>query len=414
MRTSLHCGILLLVASSLFGDSLSFDAAVSRYLEHNIDLRIARQEASKSQTELITAKEHPNPIFSASNEYMKLNRNSTDTSAGSKVYTSVALNHTYETADKRERRIDLAHHSIVFSGLLYDEIVRKNLGTLVDAYYAVLNDQNELTNGEENAKDYAKLVAIAKAKFDGGFLSQVDYQKILLQKIDYLKDVENSALSLTIDRENLGFMLAVSSSEMIVTAPSSSINVVEPLEKYLEKIDERADCKAAKENLSVTEAALKLEKANAVPDVNIGANFCGYGPDYQPMVGAFVSVPIAIFDRNEGVIEKARIEALQATNLSDRTLRAAKVEIIQSYKTVESYIRIYNEMVNGFNSAKELKEKEEKIFALKGVSVLELLDAQKSYREYQKKMNRALVDLHSAQARLKLNSKSSLGEFKGN
>lgn len=404
----------MLIVPSLFGETFSFDAAVKQYLEHSVELKIARQEADKSYADLTTAKEHPNPTLNISNEYMKLSKKSTDASAGTGMSPSILLVHTYETADKRQRRIDLAHRSIAFSGLLYDDIVRKNLRTLVDAYYGVLNDQNDLADGKENAKDYAKIVAVAKAKFDRGFLSQVDYQKILLQEIDYAKDVENSALSLAVDRENLAFMLALPSSEIIAIAPSSAINTIEPLEKYLDRINERTDYKAAKENLLITEATLKLEKANAVPNISFGIDYSSYGPNYEPLVGISASIPLAIFDHNEGTIEKARIGVLQAVSLSNRALDAAKMEIIQSYKTVQSYIKIYNAMRDGFSSAKELKEKEEKIFALKGMSVLELIDAQKSYRDYQRKMNQAFVDLHGAYALLKLNSELFLKEFKGN
>lgn len=410
----IHFLLLSLIVPSLYAEALSFESAVKQYLEYNIDLKIARQETNKSYADLMTAKEHPNPVLSASYQYMRLNRNTTDASAGSPAEVDAGLNYTYETADKRERRINLAHHTIAFSGLLYSEVVRKNLGDLIDAYYAVLNDQNDIVNYEENVKDYLKLVVVAKAKLDSGFLSQIDYQKILLQKIDYTKDLENSTLSLALDRENLALMLALSSSEIIATTPLSITNTVEPLEKYLDKIEERTDCKAAKENLLVTKAALRLENANAVPNVNVGVILTGFGSNYQPLAGITASVPIPIFDRNKGIIERARIETLQAMSLSDKTLRAAKVDIIQIYKTVQSYIKIYNAMADGFNSAKELKEKQEKIFAIKGMPVLELLDAQKNYREYQKKMNRALVDLNSAQARLKLNSELSLNEFKGN
>jgi outer membrane protein TolC len=61
-------------------------------------------------------------------------------------------------------------------------------------------------------------------------------------------------------------------------------------------------------------------------------------------------------------------------------------------------------MQQGFTSAKNLKEKQEKIFTLKGISILELLDAQKSYREYQKNLTQSLIDLHIAQEQLKLSA----------
>jgi cobalt-zinc-cadmium efflux system outer membrane protein len=91
----------------------------------------------------------------------------------------------------------------------------------------------------------------------------------------------------------------------------------------------------------------------------------------------------------------------------------AKADVIQSYEATQSRQSVYKAMGEGFSAARELKEKQEKIFALKGISVLELIDSQKSYREYQKNMTQALIDLHIAMARLKLSSGLSLLDSKG-
>lgn len=410
---SRYTALLLLLVPRVFATSLTIDAAMEQFVEHSYDLQIARQSAQKSRADLITAKERPNPVLLGSYEFMDLNNRFNATARGSDAQLTLLLTHPIETAGKRDRRIDVALHSITFSDFMYDETVREQLMNLIDAYYAVLSDQANLANAQENTKAYTSIVTIAKTKLDNGFLSLIDYQKISLQQIDYIREVENSRLALVQDRETLSSLLALPSLDIIVTAPIDPSAMIPPLEEFLAKTADRPDCKAAKQNLAVADAALSLEKANGVPNVSVGAEYASFGPTYEPLAGFNVSMPLPIYDRNEGDIEKARISTLQAASLYEKTLRMAKSDVIQSYEATQSRQSVYKAMSEGFSAAKELKEKQEKIFALKGISVLELLDAQKSYREYQKNMTQAIIDLHIATAHLKLNSGLSLLDSKG-
>jgi len=413
VRITRYSVLLLLLVPHLFGTPLTIDAAIELFVEHNYDLQIARHDAQKSRADLITAKERPNPTLLGSYEFMNLNNRFSDVSTGSNAQATLTLTHPIETAGKRDRRIDVAQRSIIFSNLIYDETVRDQLMRLMDAYYAVLSDQTNLSNAQENLKSYTSIMEIAKAKLDHGFLSQIDYQKIVLQQIDYAKEVENNRLALAQDREALSSMLALPSSDIAATETIDPSTELPQLEEFLAKTAERPDCKAAKQYLAVADAALSLEKANGVPNVTVGAEYASFGPTYEPLAGVNVSMPIPLYDRNEGDIEKARINTLQAANLYEKTLRMAKADVIQSYEAVQSRQNVYKAMREGFSTAKELKEKQEKIFALKGMSVLELLDAQKSYREYQRNMTQSLVELQIVKARLKLNSGLSLLDSKG-
>lgn len=413
MRISRYTALLLFI-SPLFGASLSFDAAITEFVEHNYDLQIARHEAQKSYANLITAKERPNPTLNGAYEFMNLNNRFSDVSTGSNAQVTLMLAHPIETAGKRDRRIEVATRSISFSHLIYDETVREQIMNLIHAYYAVAKDQIDLANAMDNAKAYTNITTIAKAKLDHGFLSQIDYQKIALQQIDYGREIENSRLSLAQDKETLASLLARPSSDLSVSDPLDTADTVPPLEELMDKVAERPDCKAAKENLAIADASLRLEKSNAVPNVTIGAEYASFGPTYNPpLAGVNFSVPLPLYDRNEGDIERSRINTLQATNLYDKTLRAAKADLLQSYEALLSRQRIYESMKTGFTTSKELKEKQEKIFALKGISVLELMDAQKSYRDYQKNLTHAQIDLRIAVELLKLNSGLSSIDPKG-
>jgi len=404
LRIKGYTVLMLMSIPHLFGASLTFDGAVEQFLAHNEDLQIARQETKKTDADLITARERPNPVLSGSYEFMDVNHGFKDTSRGSNAQATVILSHPIETADKREKRIRLAEKAIGYSRVLYDETVRKQLGNLVDAYYTVVSDQADWSNARDNADAYSEIMAVAKTKFDHGFLSRIDYEKLSLQQIDYAREVEKSRLALFSDTQQLASLLALPSAELNVTAPRDIEVQLPPLEPLLAQITQRADCKAAKENQSVAEAALNLEKANAVPNVGVGIEYASFGPTYEPLFGMNVSLPLPVYDRNEGEIEKSRIATFQAATYYEKVLRTAKIDLLQNYEMLRSALSLYQSVRTGFSQAKELKEKQEKVFALKGISVLDLLDSQKHFREYQKNLTKSMIDLYIASARLKLSS----------
>lgn len=401
--------------TALNAATLTLGEAVSQFLEHNSDLHIARYEADKSKADLITAKEHPNPILMTGYEFIDVGHRFSDKARGSNAQLTVNLSKAFETAGKRSKRIKLADDAIVYNDFLYSNAVRNGLSTLISTYYALIADQADLTNAQENAKSYDVIIAVAKAKMESGFLSSIDYQKILIQKIDYLKEVETYSLTLDQDRQSLLMQLSLDPSEKPDLDNPQSLPLELPkLDALLSKADARPDCRAAKQAMSVARSSLSLEKANAVPNLTVGAEYASFGPTYEPLGGVILSMPLPVFDKNEGDIEKSRIGTLEASTAYDKTLREARGEITVDYNALRSRQSLYKMMQENFEHLQELKMKQEKVFSLKGMSVLELLDTQKNYREFQKNLNHARSDLYAADAVLKLNTGEFPYESKGN
>lgn len=385
--------------------SLSFNTAVEQFIEHNYDLKIARQEADKSKADLTTAQRRPNPILSGSYDYVDGNHHFNDISPAAAALATLHLDHPIELGGKRSRRIETATAGIAYAYSLLEETKREQLFTLIDAYYQVQADVAELDNSIANRRDFGKLLTIAQAKYTNGFLSEIDLEKLQLQLIDYDKEVNSNTAALSSDTEALALLLSMKADDINMPA-------IVPSEPFLKSVNDlisyaqqnRSDCLAAQENIKVSNASVELEKANAIPDVTVGIETENYAPTYETLYGISASIPLPMYDRNQGAIQKARITALQSATQQSKVLEQAASEVRQSYIQYQAQQSIYASMQHGYESAKKLKEKQEKVFALKGISILELLDAQKSYREYQRNMTQAIIGLHVATAQLKLAS----------
>lgn len=393
--------MLFLATLQLFGASLSFDEAVTQFLNHNYDLKIASQEADKSTADLTTAELRPNPTISASFLNLDLRHNFNSDSS----QTILHVDYPIELGGKRDRRIENAKENITYAKDWLKETKREQLFTLVNAYYQVQADETNLINSIANRHDFEGLIAIAQSKYEHGFLTEIDLEKLRLLTIGYDKDLELNKAALSADRENLAFLLSMNSKDIVLTPialPETFLQSEDELILYAQQ--NRSDCLAAQQNIHVSAASVELEKANAIPNISIGVETENSAPQYGSLAGIGVTMPLPIYDRNQGAIEKSRVTALQASTQLSKTLGQANSEVKQSFIQYQAQRSIYDSMQHGYELAKKLKEKQEKIFAIKGISILELLDAQKSYRDYQKNLTQAIIDLHIVLARLKLNS----------
>ncbi len=414
LHISRYSTLLLFMVPHLFGTTLTVDAAIAQFVNNNYDIQIARQEADKSKADLTTAQRRPNPVLSGSYDYLDVKHHFRDVSPAAAALATIHIDHPIELGGKRDYRIDTAHAGIRYANNVFEETKREQFFNLIDAYYLVQADATDLTNAIANRRDFKDLLVIAQAKFDHGFLSQIDLEKLQLQAIDYNNDVNSYNAALSSDTEALAFLLSLNVKDVT----PSPLALAESFSKSLDELivytqQNRSDCLAAQQNIKVTNALVELEKANAIPDITVGIEMENYAPTYSPLFGISAAIPLPIYDRNQGAIQKARITALQATTQQSKILQQAASEVRQAFIQYQSQQFIYDSMQHGFESAKILKEKQEKIFALKGISILELLDAQKSYREYQKNMTKSIIDLHVALAHLKLYSGLPLIDSKG-
>lgn len=414
MNISRYSTLLLLLVPHLFGTSLTIDTAINQFVKYNFDLKIAHQEADKAKADLTTAQRRPNPVFSGSYYYLDANHHFNDVSSSSAALATLHIDHPIELGGKRTRRIETANEAISFANALFEETKREQLFTLIGAYYQVQADEADLANAIADRHDFRDLLTIAQAKFSHGFLSQIDLEKLQLQTIDYDNDVNSYNAALSSDRESLAFLLSMNVNDIALSPlvlPEVFPTSIDDLILYAQ--ENRSDCLMAKQNTKLSDSSVELEKANAIPDLTVGIEMENYAPTYPPLFGISAAIPLPIYDRNQGAIQKARITALQAKTQQSKTLQQAASEVRQAFIQYQSQQLVSTSMEHGFESAKRLKEKQEKIFALKGISILELLDAQKSYRVYQKNMTQAIIDLHIRLAHLKLYSGLPLIDSKG-
>lgn len=389
-------GILFSFSLS-FGQSLTFEEGLNIFINKNYDILTQKNEIEKAKADIITAKLRPNPVFSSNFTYYNI-KNLLDRS---NTQNSFRIDQEIETANKRELRIKISEKLLQYTQLNFKASLKDYINNYLSAYTQLLYDKIELQNSQSNLRDYQKILDIAKIQHEKGFLPVLDYEKLKLSMLDYQKDYYNSLEAFNKDKEYLKFL--INSDFDDIEIPDMQLDSQEfDVNKILNKaLESRYDIKTSKTSIEVSQFQVDLNEAMTIPNITVGIEFDGYAEKYK-FIGIGFSIPIPIFDRNQGEILKSKINLIQSQIQYEKTISQVKTEINQLFYSLKSKEEILKEYQNKYEDIKKLKENTEKAFALRGINVLTLLDTYKLFREFQKNYTQAKIDYYTTLYQLKL------------
>jgi len=164
----------------------------------------------------------------------------------------------------------------------------------------------------------------------------------------------------------------------------------------------RTDLQALLKQGDAAKSSLSLAKAMRIPDVTLGAEYDTFGTDSRSRVGASVSFPLPLFNRNQGEIYRRNAEWSQIEEQIKKTKRQILSDIRQALNIYQASLKVFEAYQTRKTEMEDLRKKSEAAFSLGGVTVLDLLDTRKTYRDFMMKYNQALTQVVLNQDLLKL------------
>ena len=184
-------------------------------------------------------------------------------------------------------------------------------------------------------------------------------------------------------------------------------------------LENRPDLKSAETGRQKAFADLRLAKANRWPDPTIGTSYLHTGNEiggpewFQPFYPkgsssnamglgiAYISIPL--FNRNQGEVARARSEQLRADFLADAARNQVLQDVESAYASFESSrerVQLYE--LTYSSESKESLDIEQFSLQRGGASVLDFLDAERTYRStqlaYRKQLAAYLTNLAQLEA----------------
>ncbi|QHG22256.1 TolC family protein [Pseudomonas sp. DTU12.1] len=361
---------LLAMAQVASAQTLTLESALQSAFAGNPDLAAAQWEIDIAQGGRQQAGLIPNPVASWDAE---------DTRRSTRT-TTVKLSQTLELGGKRGARIEVASRAQEAAAQELEQ--RRNLlrAEVIDGFYGALWAQERLELAQRSMALAERGLVIANGRVTAGKASPVEATRA---------QVEVSQIRLERSRAEIGVsdayrrLAAITGSSTIgferVEAGAVNTPALPSATQLLARLESTAELRLAQLQIQQRDAGLGLEKAQRIPDldVSIGSQYDASVRERVNLVG--VSMPIPLFNRNQGNVLAASRRADQARDLRNATelrLRTETRQALDLWATANSEVRAFNQVI--LPAAQSAVDSATRGFEMGKFNFLDVLDAQRT------------------------------------
>ena len=386
----LGCVLFATMSGTVFGQGpvkITLDDAIQLALQHNHNLLAARTTIQQSEAQEITANLKPNPVFFTDWEYLPLFTSGywNSTYLGDSTEADMGLSYLLERGKKRERRFQAAKDVTAVTRSLVADNERTLTFQVASLFINVQLAESTLELAREDLKSYQKTVDLSELRYKKGAISEDDYLKIDLQLLQFQNDVAQAELAtvqaLSDLRNLLGYESVPAAYDVAGVFDYSPVRG--KLEDFQAKaLQTRPDYRAAQQGVTGANSQYLLAKANGKQDVTVSANY-----SHVNAINAasfLVSVPLAIHNRNQGEIARTHFAITQSQEQEEAANNQVLTDVRDAYEGLQTSDRILQIYRSGYlERAKKDRDISEYAYQRGAVSLLDFLDAERSYRATQ-------------------------------
>ncbi len=389
---------LLVFTNSVFGQPVrvTLDQAIQMAIEHNHGLAGARTTILQNQAQEVTANLRPNPTFFVDWNYLPLYVPG-GVSFGEYLHDStqadVGLSYLFERGQKRQHRLQAAKDTTAVTRSTVADNER-TLGFQVSQLFVNAQLAESTSDlAQQNLKSFQDTVDLAERQFKAGSISENDYLKIKLQLIQFQTDVQQAQLArvqaLSDLRQLLGYESVPVDYDVAGSFEYQPLNVT--LEALQAKaIQNRPDLRAAQLGVTSATSQYGLAKANGKQDVTVSANYSHVNAISAMTI--YASIPLPIFDRNQGEIARTHYAIAQAQEQQKAASGQVLTDVRDAFETLQTNDRVVQIYRSGsLDTSQRNRDISEYAYRRGGVSLLDFLDAERSYRATQLAYRQALA-----------------------
>jgi len=363
---------------------ITLDEAIQMALQHNHALAAARTVIQQNEASEITANLRPNPVFTADAQFLPVfnpNRFSVDY-INTTAQFDAGLSYLFERGKKRQHRLQAAKDTTAVTRSTVADNERTLEFNVASQFVSVQLAESTLALAQEDLKSFQNTVDISEARYKAGDISEGDFLKIKIQVLQFHSDVAQAQLArmqaLVGLRQFLGYESVPADFDVAGDFDYSPVTV--KLEDLQAKaLQTRPDFRAAQQGVTAAQSQYELQKAIGKVDVTGTANY-----DHVSATSAasfFGSFQIPIFNRNQGEIARTHYAITQAQELERASSDQVMSDVLDAYEGVHENDQVVSLYRAGYlDAAKQSRDISEYAYKRGAASLLDYLDAERSYR----------------------------------
>ncbi len=333
-------------------DGLTFDQALDLLIRQNLDLRSRQYEIPLAQADILTAGLRANPIFYADSQLIPYGAYSQKRQGGPLQY-DVNISHPIDYSRKRLARLAVASQTKKAVELQYQDAVRVQIGNLAGAYVGALAARETLRYAEAGLKGLDRILAATERLQKFGNRTSADVLLIEAQKGAAEVGVMDAREGLRKAKLALGGYLNIPPEQAEAIELRASLRDSEPPAPPINELTQlalscRPDVVGYRVGVDVARAGLRLQYANRYADAYVlyqpytfqNLAYLGNHPGATSWALG-VTVPLPLYNRNQGNIERAKLNIEQTKVQLEAVERLVIKEVRdaeQEYLSTRSYL----------------------------------------------------------------------------
>ena len=381
---------------------LTVDQAEELLIKNNLTAIAARYGVDNARAARIIAAYHPNPSLllapqQVNTAFPKRFRVENNTISASQASYTFEFDIPIETAGKRRKRVDVAISQIQASEAGVLDVVRNQIFQMKTLYYsAVLARENERVAAEV-LQSVDNTEALIKRQVTAGATPETQLITFQANRIQFEQGLITAQLTYEQSIRDLLNILAARPEDVTGAPPVpdaspkrlSSIILAgdlncQPftatLEELRQKTETRSDVVVALRNLDAAKRNLTLSHALKSPDITVGSQYVRTGNDNT--VGMSFTIPLSLFNNKQGEIGQAEAQLMTAQAALKQLKLQALTDVdkaFRGYELNQKVMKLYDDI--SVARAKEAYDIAQKSYVRGGSSLLDVLDASRTYRQ---------------------------------
>jgi cobalt-zinc-cadmium efflux system outer membrane protein len=364
---------------------LTWDQVRERFRANNPNLAAAHVAVDESKAQQITAYLRPNPSATATidqlnpftpNPYQPL----------AATLPLVSGSYLHEREHKRELRRDSARGATDIASSTADDQERTLLFNVRSAFVGILRAKEVLRVAEDNLAYYDRVLDVNRTRRQAGDIAQVDLDRLELQRVQYESDIETARVNLRTAKIQLLSLLndRTPIEQFDVTGTFDFTPQMTPLEELrAAALDTRPDLKAAVQSVAKAETDHRLAIANGSADPTFSVDF-GRNPPIPAYFGASVSIPVRIFDKNQGEKLRTQLDVTRNQALVEAGRAQIFSDVDSAYAAIAGNIALLQPYKDRYlPQAAKVRDTIGFAYQNGGATLLDFLSAQNDYRNLQ-------------------------------
>ncbi len=291
-------------------DTLTLSKALALTLILNTELSVYSMEIRSREAILLQTDLFPNPELGIEienflgNGYMN---------GFKQTETTISIGQLIPLAGKLGKAKAAAEHDLKLAGHEYQATRLKLYSSVIQAYHKLLLAQEKLLLNKSLVKISGQLLGKVKKRVEAGAMSPAEISraevelinaKVALKNSLYVFDNAKITLSSHWNSSTPDFQYAKGKQPLLERIPR--------LEKLQNKLTNNPDLNILTVKILKSKAELEMEKSLAVPDLSIALGIRHFNETSDNALVAGLSVPIPVFNRNQGNIQSAKILVRQS------------------------------------------------------------------------------------------------------